>query len=52
MSVIDNLTIIEKLGIRHFTRTEVERWACPAFGTIICVHKENCIRCDNNWRKQ
>lgn len=52
MSMIGNLMMIKELGIRHFTRNEVKRWACPACGTIICVHKGNCIRCGHNWRKQ
>jgi len=51
MSMIDNLKNIQGLGIRQFTRNEVKRWTCPLCGTILCVHKENCIRCGHTWRK-
>ena len=50
MSMIDNLNIIQELGIRQFTGNEVKRWVCPGCGTILCVHKKNCIRCGYNWR--
>ena len=52
MSMIENLKSIQELGIRRFTRNEVKRWTCPECGTILCVHKENCIDCGYNWRKQ
>jgi hypothetical protein len=50
MSMIDNLKIMKKLGVRQFTRKEVKRWACPECGTILCIHKESCITCGHNWR--
>ena len=52
MSTIDNLRSIQERGIRQFTRKEAKRWACPECGTIVCVHKENCIHCGHGWRKQ
>ena len=50
MSMIDNLENIRKVGVRHFARSERERWACPECGETICVHKENCISCGYQWR--
>jgi hypothetical protein len=52
MSMIDNLKSIQEIGIRQFTRNEVKKWACPECGTILCVHKEDCIHCGHTWRKQ
>jgi hypothetical protein len=45
MSMIDNLNTIKKYGIRHFIKSEKERWACPDCGEIICVHKPHCLYC-------
>ena len=50
MSMIDNLEKIRGFGIRYFIRTENERWACPECGEIICVHKPQCISCEQKWR--
>lgn len=50
MSMIENLKSIKELGIRQFTKNEEKRWACPECGTILCVHRENCIHCGHNWR--
>jgi hypothetical protein len=50
MSMIENLKSIKELGIRQFTKNEEKRWACPECGTILCVHRENCIHCGHKWR--
>jgi len=50
MSMIDNLVHIKKLGIRHFIRSEKEKWACPECRQLICVHKPQCFFCGHKWR--
>lgn len=50
MSMIANLESIRKSGIRQFIRNEKERWTCPQCGTMICVHKPQCISCGHKWR--
>jgi rubrerythrin len=45
MSMIENLGNMEKLGLRRFIKEEAARWTCPECGAILCVHKEQCIRC-------
>jgi hypothetical protein len=45
MSMLDNLEQIEKVGIRQFVRNENARWACPACGDLICVHRPGCLKC-------
>jgi len=50
MSVIDNLESIRKFGIRHFIRSEKEKWICPRCGEVVCVHKSQCVFCQHRWR--
>ncbi len=50
MSMIDNLVYIKQFGIRHFIRSEKEKWSCPACGQLICVHKPQCLFCGHKWR--
>mgnify|MGYP002813446298 FL=1 len=50
MSMIDNLNYIRKYGIRKFIQKETARWACPSCGTILCVHRPDCPKCDYAWR--
>ncbi len=49
MSMIDNLNMIEKFGLRHFIRNEKEKWICPECGEMICVHKPSCLSCGYKW---
>jgi|WetSurMetagenome_2_1015567.scaffolds.fasta_scaffold53183_2 hypothetical protein len=50
MSMIDNIRDIRDCGIRHFIRSEKEKWACPKCGKMICVHKPKCLYCGYKWR--
>jgi len=50
MSMIDNLVHVRKFGIRHFIKSEKERWSCPECGEMICVHKPQCLACEYTWR--
>ena len=45
MSMIDNLETIRAFGIRKFVAREKSRWACPACGATLCVHRNDCLRC-------
>jgi hypothetical protein len=47
--VIDNLNTIKEYGIRHFVRAEKEKRTCPNCGSLICVHKPNCLCCGYKW---
>lgn len=46
MSMIENLEMIRKSGLDQFVAHEVERWACPQCGGILCVHRKTCLYCD------
>jgi len=50
MSMIENLGDIKQLGIKHFIKYEMERWTCPSFREIICVHWPQCLACEHKWR--
>lgn len=45
MSMIENLKNIQKSGIRKFVKDEKQRWKCKKCGTILCVHRDNCLIC-------
>jgi len=51
MSMIDNLNIIHDLGIRHFIRSEKEKWTCPGCGELLCVHRLQCLNCGHKWQE-
>lgn len=50
MSMLENLENIKKLGVRQFITNQKERWACVQCGTILCVHKPQCLSCERQWR--
>jgi hypothetical protein len=45
MSMIENLEAIRTGGIRKFVAGEKERWACPACGGTVNVHRHCCTKC-------
>ncbi len=49
MSMINNLKTINEFGIRHFVRSEKEKWICPDCDEMICVHKPRCLSCGHEW---
>jgi len=45
MSMLDNLNFIRDFGIRKFIAQEKNRWACPACGKTVSVHRDECLHC-------
>jgi ribosomal protein L40E len=45
MSMIENLDSIKSIGLERFAELEVTRWICKSCGAMLCVHRENCLRC-------
>ena len=45
MSMLANLEAIRTFGIRKFVAQEKKKWACPACGATLCVHRTECLRC-------
>jgi len=50
MSMIENLSMIDEFGVRHFIRNEKAKWVCPECGEMICVHRPACLSCGYEWR--
>ena len=47
--VLDNLLSIKKIGIRNFVNNENKKWACPRCGSMLCMHKPQCMSCGYVW---
>lgn len=45
MSMIENLSSIQKNGLEKFVKDEYNRWACKNCGGTICVHRGFCLIC-------
>jgi len=47
MSMIENLKIIRKNGMKEFLRWQEEKYTCPKCAGVICVHNKTCYSCGN-----
>jgi len=47
-SFIENLTIIKEKGIDSFLVFESKRRTCPNCGSVLSVHRDNCLICMTN----
>ena len=45
MSMLDNLAAVRVAGLRAFVAREKIRWACPACGKPLSVHRAACLHC-------
>lgn len=45
-SFIENLLIIKETGINNFLDFEGVRRTCPGCGSVISVHRQNCLICN------
>jgi hypothetical protein len=45
MSMIENLELIKKIGLDGFIESENSRWTCPGCGSMLCVHRDFCLKC-------
>jgi uncharacterized OB-fold protein len=43
--MLRNLDHIREQGIRHFIKLENTRWQCAACGSLLCMHRPNCLNC-------
>ena len=43
--MIENLGIIQSIGLEEFITLELERWKCSKCGSLFCVHREKCLTC-------
>lgn len=45
MSMIENLSSIEKNGLEKFLKIEEEKWKCTVCGFGLSVHRNFCLNC-------
>jgi hypothetical protein len=45
MSMLENLQIIKTQGISRFIELEKAKWICAQCGSLLCVHRETCLKC-------
>ena len=45
----ENLNTIQENGIDQFVEIEMTKWTCPECGTILCMHKPQCLTCGYDW---
>jgi len=50
-SVINNLISIKEIGVRSFVENENKKWTCPKCGSMICMHKPQCLSCGYAWHE-
>lgn len=46
MSMLDNLSDIQKLGMNTFLQNQETKYKCKTCGELICVHRNKCMRCN------
>jgi hypothetical protein len=46
-SFIENLSIIKENGVDNFLAFESIRRTCPGGGSVMSVHRDNCLFCSN-----
>lgn len=50
-SFIENLATIKEKGIESFLEFESKRRTCPECGSVISVHRNNCLACNHDINK-
>jgi rubrerythrin len=51
MSMIENLTNINKRGILEFVMQENQKWRCRQCNEILTVHTPACSSCGQVWNQ-
>jgi hypothetical protein len=49
--LIQNLITIKEIGINKYLKNEIARWSCPNCGSLISVHRDNCLTCNLDLNK-
>jgi hypothetical protein len=45
-SLIGNLDTIKEIGMKAYLENEIPRWSCPNCGAVLSVHRESCLKCN------
>jgi len=52
ISLIRNLETIKETGMTNYLEKEVRKWSCPNCGSVVSVHRDNCIKCNFDLKKE
>lgn len=52
VSVIANLERIKAIGVERFVTEESAKWSCLECGSLLCMHKPQCVNCGYEWQHQ
>jgi hypothetical protein len=50
--LIKNLDTIRETGMVSFLENEVTKWSCPNCGSILSVHKDHCLKCNLELKRE
>jgi hypothetical protein len=45
ISLIQNQLKVKEIGMENFLAAENTKWTCPVCGSVLSVHRENCMNC-------
>lgn len=44
-SCLENIALIEEIGLEAFAERDAVKWRCPQCGEILCCHRGVCLHC-------
>ena len=50
VSAIGNLEHIKAIGVERFIAEETAKWSCSECGSLLCMHKPQCLNCGHMWQ--
>jgi hypothetical protein len=51
-SLIQNLVTIKETGMIYYLENEVRKWSCPNCGSVLSVHRESCLICNHEIKRE
>jgi hypothetical protein len=51
VSAIANLERIKAVGVARFVAEEKAKWSCSECGSLLCMHKPQCLHCGHAWQR-
>jgi hypothetical protein len=51
-SLIQNLNTVKEKGMPFFLENEVRKWSCPDCGSVLSVHRESCLICNHEIKRE
>jgi len=50
VSAIGNLECIKTIRVGRFIAEETAKWSCSQCGSLLCMHKPQCLNCGHVWQ--